>query len=133
MRQNSVEVVGELVLYAGCSEAKRRRSPVPRSTKRRSTKPFERPFVDLSGERPASSGGYHYLMIIADDCYRFGWTYFLKEKSDVPAVFAVCLADIRAQGTPSIAEYLRSDNGTEFTKGEFVTLLDHHRIPREYT
>ena len=51
----------------------------------------------------------------------------------MPAVFAVCLADIRAQGTPSIAEHLRSDNGTEFTKGEFVTLLDHHRIPREYT
>ena len=49
------------------------------------------------------------------------------------AVFAGFLANIRAQGTPSIVERLRSDNGTEFTKGEFVTLLDYHRIRREYT
>ena len=132
-RQHGVEVVGELVSCAGCSEAKRRRMPVPKSTNSRSTKPFERLFVDLSGKRLASSGGHHYLMMIVDDFSRFGWTYFLKEKSDVPAVFAGFLADIRAQGTPSIVEFLRSDNGTEFTKGEFVTLLDHHRIRREYT
>ena len=51
----------------------------------------------------------------------------------MPAVFAGFLADTRAQGTPSVVECLRSDNGTEFTKGEFVTPLDHHRIRREYT
>ena len=28
---------------------------------------------------------------------------------------------------------LRSDNGTEFTKGGFVPLLDHRRIRRQYT
>ena len=106
--------------------------PVPRSTNSRSPKAFERLFVDLFGKRPASSG-HHYLMMIVDDFCRFGWTYFLKEKSDVPAVFAGFLADIRAQGTPSIVECLRSDNGTEFNKGEFVTLLDHHRIRRENT
>ena len=72
-------------------------------------------------------------MMIVGGFSRFGWTYFLKEKSDVPAVFAGFLADIRAQGTPSIVKGLRSDNGTEFTNGEFVMLLDHHRIRREYT
>ena len=132
-RQHGVEVVGELVPCAGCSEAKGRRMPVPRSTNSRSTKPFERLFVDLPGKRPASSGGYHYLMMIVDDFFRVGWTYFLKENSDVPAVFACFLADICAQGTPSIVECLRSDNGTEFTKNEFVPLRDHHRIRREYT
>ena len=72
-------------------------------------------------------------MTVVDDFSRFAWTYFLKKKSDVPAVFAVFLAGIRAQGTPFIVECLRSDNGKEFTKGEFVTLQDHHRIRREYT
>ena len=107
--------------------------PVPRSTNSRSNKPFKRLFVDLSRKRLASSGGHHYLVIIVNDFSRFGWTYFLKEKSDVPAVFAGFLVDILAQGTPSIVESLRSDNGTESTKGEFVTLLDHYRIRREYT
>ena len=94
---------------------------------------FESLLVDLSGKRPASSGGHHYLMMILDDFSRFGWTYLLKEKSDVPAVFAGFLADIRAKGTPSTVECLRSDNRTGFTEGDLVTLLDHHRTRREYT
>ena len=39
-RQHGVEVVGELVPCAGCSEAKGRRMPVPRSINSRSTKPL---------------------------------------------------------------------------------------------
>ena len=99
-RQHGVEVVGELALCAGCSEAKGRRMPVPRSANSRSTKRFKGLFVDLSGKHPASCGGHYYLMMIVDGFSRFGWTYFLKEKSDVPGVFAGFLADIRAQGTP---------------------------------
>ena len=127
-RQHGVEVAGELVPCAGCSEANGRRMHVPRSTNSRPTQPFERLFVDLSGKRPSTSGGHHYLMMIVDDFSRFGWTYFLKEKSDVPAGFTGFLADIRAQGIPSIVECLRSENITGFPKGEFVTLLDHHRL-----
>ena len=62
--------------------------PLPRSTNSRSTKPFECLFADLSGKRPASSGVRHYVMMIVDDISGFGWTCFLKEESDVPAVFA---------------------------------------------
>ena len=64
-------------------------------------------------------------MMIVGDFSRFGWTYFLKEKSDVPTIFAGFLGDIRAQSTPTIVECLRSDNGNELTKGEFVALLNH--------
>ena len=132
-RQRGVKVVGELVPCAGCSAAKGRRMPVPRSTNSRSTKSLERLVIDLSGKRPTSSGDHQYRLMIVDGFFRFGWTYFLKEKSDVPAVFAGFLADMRARGTPSIVECLRSDNGTEFTKGEFVALLNHRSIGREYT
>ena len=71
-RQHGVEVVGELVTCAGCSEAKGRRMPVPRSTNSRSTKPFERLFAGLSGKHPASSDGHHHLMMVMDDFPRFG-------------------------------------------------------------
>ena len=46
--------------------------PDPRSTNSRSIKPFECLFVDLSENRPASSGGRHPLMMIVDDFSRFG-------------------------------------------------------------
>ena len=62
-----------------------------------------------------------------------GRPYFFKRKSDVPMAFAGFLADINARGTPSIVECIRSDNGTEFTKPEFVALLNDLGICREYT
>ena len=132
-RQRGVKVVGELVPCAGCSAAKGRRMPVPRSTNSRSANALERLVIDLSEKRSTSSSDHHYRLMIVDGFSRFGWTYVLKEKSDVPAVFAGFLADMRARGTPSIVECLRSDNGTEFTKGEFVALLNHHSIGREHT
>ena len=47
--------------------------------------------------------------------------------------FAGFLADINDRGTPSIVEFIRSDNGTEFTKPGFVALLNGRGIRREYT
>ena len=90
------------------------------------------PVRGLVGEEAPSSGGFQYLVMIVDDFSRFGRTYFLK-KSDVPAVFGKFLADIRALGSPSAVKFLRSDNDTEFTKAEFVTLLDRLCIRRQHT
>ena len=132
-RQMGIKVFGELVSCAGCSEAKGRRMAVPWTTECRSTRPLERLFVDLSGKQPTSAGGAEYLMMIVDDYSRLGWPYFLRRKSDVPEVFAAFLADINAKGRPSIVECLRSDNGTEFLKAQFVAMLNHYGIRREHT
>ena len=105
---------------------------MPWTTGCRSTRPLQRLFVDLSGKQPTSAGGAQYLMMIVDYS-RMGWPYFLKRKSDVPVAFAGFLADINAQGVPSIVECLRSDNGTEFVKPEFVAMLNARGIRREYT
>ena len=106
---------------------------MPWTTGCRSTRPLQRLFVDLSGKQPTSAGGAQYLMMIVDDYSRMGWPYFLKRKSDVPVAFAGFLADINAKGVPSIVECLRSDNGTEFVKPEFVAMLNARGIRREYT
>ena len=98
----------------------------------RSTKP-QRVFVDLSGKRPPSAGGAMYLMKIVDDFSRLGWPHYLKKKSDAAPVFAKFLADIRADGCPSVVECVRSDNGTEFLNVEFRALLNSHCVHQELT
>ena len=127
-----IKVFGELVPCAGCSKAKGRRMAVPWTTECRSTWPLERLFVNLSGQQPRSAGGAQYLTMIVDDYSRMGWRYFLQRKSDVPMASAGFLADINARDTPSIVECIHSDNGTGFTKPEFVALLNDRGIRREY-
>ena len=46
--------------------------------------------------------------------------------------FARFLGDVNATGISSTVENVRSDNGTEFVRAEFVELLDHRGIRREY-
>ena len=41
------------------------------------------------------------------------------------------IADLRADGCPSVVEGARSDNGIEFLHAEFVVLLNSHGIRRE--
>ena len=71
--------------------------------------------------------------MIVDDYSRMGRPYFFERKSDVSMAFDGFLADVNARGTPSIVECIRLDNGTEFTKPEFVVLLNDRGIRREYT
>ena len=105
---------------------------VPWTTGCRSTRPLEIVFVDLSRKRPTSAGGAQYLMTIVDDYSRMGWPYFLKRKSDVPTAFERFLADVNATRIPSTVECVRSDNGAELVRAEFVELLDRRGLSREY-
>ena len=132
-RQMGIKVFGELVPCAGCSKTKVRRMAVPWTTECHSSRPLERLFVDVSGQQPRSAGGVGYLMMIVDDYWRIGWPYLLKRKSDVPMAFTGFLADTNARGTPSIVECIRSDNGTSFTKPDYVPFLDDRGIRRYYT
>ena len=106
---------------------------MPWTTEFRSTRPLERLFVDLSGQRSTSAGRAQYLMMIVDDYSLLVWLYFLKRKSDAPKVFAGFLVGINAKGVPSIVGCLRSDNGTEFNNTEFMEVLSHHGIRRGNT
>ena len=103
--------------------------PVPRTTSSRSVRPLQRVFVDLSGPRPVLSvGGALYIMLIKDDFSRYGWTFFLKNKSDAADAFQFFLADIRSHGVPSVLECVRSANGGEFSGGSFKQLCAERGI-----
>ena len=71
-RQLGITLTGELFPCLGCSMAKWKRLPIPKTTSSRSTRPLQRVFVDLSGPRPVQSiGGAQYIMIVKDDYSRY--------------------------------------------------------------
>ena len=58
---------------------------------------------------------------------------FLKHKSDSGDVFRKFLADARADRVPSKVEIVRSDNGGEFSGGEFEEACKQHCIKQKFT
>ena len=58
-------------------------------------------------------------MLVKDDYPRHAWVYVLKHKSDSWNAYRKFLADARADGVPSKAAIVRSDNDGEFHGGDF--------------
>ena len=88
-KQLGIVLKGELSGCAGCSMAKGKRLPIPKTTMSRSTKPLERVFIDLAGPKPMpSAGGANYIMLLKDDYTRYGWIALLRQKSDATAAFS---------------------------------------------
>jgi len=71
---------------------------VPKPTMTRATKPLELIYSDLSGKAPVPSmGGNYYYLTLIDDCTRFSWIYFLKNKSDAPAAIKDFVKKVQRQ------------------------------------
>ena len=59
--------------------------------------------------------------------------YFQRNKSDAGSAFRSCIASVRADGVPSLVEIVRSDNGGEFSGGEFASVCNELLIKQEFT
>ena len=93
--------------------------PIKRNTHSRAVKMFGRVFVDICGKKKVSGkGGKKYMLLICDKYSRFTWVYFLRSKSETVVYVKQYLNDVRATGTPSTTEIVRSDEGGEFSKRE---------------
>ena len=102
-KQQGVSLSGELHECRGCSMVKGLRKTIARSTDTQADTKLERVFVDLSGKMAVPSiGGKQYTLIVRDDHTRFTQVYFLAKKSDAASAFESILAEVRADGTPSI-------------------------------
>ena len=126
-----VKVFGNLFSCSGCSAATGTKVGVPWTTGCCSIRPLERVFVDLSGKRPTSAGGAQYLMMIVDDYSRMECPYLQTRKSNIPAALQRFLTEVNATGVPSTVACVRSDNGPECVRAEFVELLDRRGIRYE--
>ena len=62
------------------------------------------------------------------------WLYYLRTKSDTVKYFRQFLADVRADGIPSILATVRSDNGGEFhPDGPFGDLCRERGIRQQFS
>ncbi len=88
---------------------------------------------NLWGPSPVMSyGGALYFLTFIDDYSRKVWVYMLKRKADVLNVFKQFKAMVE-KGTGKSIKCLRTNNGGEFTSGEFEQYCKDEGIVRHKT
>ncbi|KAH9782976.1 hypothetical protein KPL71_009140 [Citrus sinensis] len=79
-----------------------------------------------------SMGGAKYMVTFIDDYSRRCWVYPIKKKSDVFLVFKEYKARLELESSKKI-KCLRTDNGGEYTDGEFLAFCKQEGIQRQFT
>ena len=133
-KQMNVTLVGKMDECKCCSLAKGIGMSIPSETSKRAVKRLFRVFVDFGGKKHVKSiGGRKYPMIIREDYSRYTWMYFISHKSNAADTCAKFLSDIRLEGIPSEVVVIRSDDGGEFSEGNFGKLCRKRKIKQECT
>ncbi|KAH9689118.1 Integrase catalytic domain-containing protein [Citrus sinensis] len=79
-----------------------------------------------------SMGGAKYMVTFIDDYSRRCWVFPIKKKSDVFPVFKEYKARVELEYGKKI-KCLRTDNGGEYTDGEFLAFCKQEGIQRQFT
>ncbi|KAH9652502.1 hypothetical protein KPL70_027122 [Citrus sinensis] len=79
-----------------------------------------------------SMGGAKYMVTFIDDYSRRCWVYPIKKKSDVFPVFKEYKAWVELESGKKIM-CLRTDNGGEYTDGEFLAFCKQEGIQKQFT
>jgi len=107
--------------------------PFPKAFTKRTCKPGEIIYGDLSGKMPISSlGGANYLLLLKDECTGFRHVNFIKHKSETADCVKVFLKLIKNQTIRNV-KIFKSDNGTEFACQELQLYLVEEGIIHENT
>ena len=137
-KQMGIKLTGIQEYCDGCAAAKAIKRAIPKvvDSSRKSSRPFQRIFMDLAGGYPKSTGGAKYLMQLVDDYTNFGWTVFLGDKSGPTVVraFRTWYASVKhLVAVHGEVGCVLTDNGTEWVNEDFRTLLVDLGIGRELT
>ncbi|KAH9651797.1 Integrase catalytic domain-containing protein [Citrus sinensis] len=79
-----------------------------------------------------SMGGAKYMVTFIDDYSRRCWVYPIRKKSDVFLVFKEYKMRVELESSKKI-KCLRTDNGGEYTDGEFLAFCKQEGIQRQFT
>ena len=137
-KQMGIKLTGIQEYCDDCAAAKAIKRTVPKvvNSSRKSSRPFQRVFMDLAGGYPNATGGAMYLMQLLDDYTNFGWTVFLGDKSGPTVVraFRTWYASVKQLvGVHGEVRCVLTDNSTEWVNEDFRTMLVDLGIARELT
>ena len=114
----------------GCVIGKNVKSSFP-SSNRRSKGILDLLHLDICGSMTTPSlSGYLYDVLFVDDFLQKTWIFFLKTKNETFGKFQEFKALVENQSSRKIRA-LRSDNGGEYTSGEFNDFYQKAGIKRE--
>jgi transposase InsO family protein len=119
-----------------CQFGKQNRKPFPKTIWRASQK-LQLIHTDVAGpQRTPSLQGSLYFILFIDDFTRMCWIFFLKFKHEVAGVFVKFKNMVETQSGCKI-QFLRSDNGKEYTSTQFNLFCDDagivHQLTTPYT
>ena len=101
-----------------------------READERATAPFQLVHSDLAGPiEQTAREGFRYAMNFVDDFSSCIFVYFLKNKSDAARALQKFLGDSAPYG--KVVKIIRSDNGGEYTAGEFEDIILQNNIEHE--
>ena len=124
----TIELKDENAKCETCCLAKIVRTPVPKQTENKASRPLERVFTDVVGPiTPPSADSFRYFVTFIDDHSSHACVNFMRNKNEVYQKFKEYPADY---GTP---RKLPSENGTEYTNKKFKQLCIKNKNRREYT
>ena len=107
-------------VYQGCILGKHREHKFEKASHERTSAPLELIHSDVAGPVPHMyMSQAKYALVFIDDFSKYFWVYFLKHKSEVFGLFKVFKALVENQSGRKL-KILRSDNGGEYVKFEFI-------------
>jgi hypothetical protein len=109
----------EKVACDGCALGKMHRDEFPSNLDKKKRDVLDLVHTDICGPMQTRSleGAFYFLLVI-DDCTRYTWVYFLRQKIDVFKYFKEFKTMVEKQTGKSI-KILRSYQGREYKSGDF--------------
>jgi len=107
------------IFYHICAGSKLRNKPHSPNFNR-ARKPLELIYMDLVGPIDESIQGNKYFLTILDDYSRFGWIYFMKNKSHTFEKFKMWYSHVNNIYNHNI-KYIRTDNVSNWGFGLKIT------------
>jgi len=86
--------------------------------------------MDLIGPLNESLHENKYILTFLDDYSRFGWVFFILNKSDFFSIFYTWYIKVKNILNKTIS-YIQTDNGTEFSNIKFQSLLSDSQLSHQ--
>ena len=136
-RKYKIEVKGDLKTCEHCAISKAKQKAVPKVSTNRAQLFGERIFFDLSWIKGTSLGGSNYWLLAVDECTKFCWSRFIKQKSDLKTEMIQIIDDIETiciiKQLQIKTVFLRCDNAGENKSFQKEITNDKPKIKFEFT